>query len=107
MQFEVEATIQSDGTLVLDEKLPLPPGRVRVVVQGPTVSPEVEDYWRTLRAIWEAQKARGHVPRTVEEVVAERKALNDEMEEEIQEAMRLQEESQRLRKERAAKEAGA
>jgi hypothetical protein len=31
---EVQGTLQPDGTLLLDEKVKLPPGRVRVVVQA-------------------------------------------------------------------------
>jgi hypothetical protein len=34
MQVEVQGTLQADGTLVLDEKPNLSPGRVRVVVQA-------------------------------------------------------------------------
>lgn len=38
----VEGTIQPDGSLVLDQKPSLPPGRVRVVVQA-------EDWWSYLQ----------------------------------------------------------
>jgi hypothetical protein len=95
---EVQGTVQPDGTLVLDEKLTLPPGRVRVTVQPMVQFPMDDPFWQRMQAIWDGQKARGHVPRSKEEIDAELRALRDEAEEEILEAMRLQEECQRARK---------
>ncbi len=95
----IEGTVTPEGTLELDQKVSLPAGgRVQVIVQP---LPELPDtpFWRMMQEIWANQKARGHVPRSVEEVEAERRAIREESEGEIQEAMRLQEESRRLRQE--------
>ncbi len=97
----IEGTIQADGTLQLDSKPSLPPGRVRVVLR-----PEVEskppqqlgaDFFQMMEGIWAGQQARGHVPRRVEEVEVEREALRAEMDDELEAAIRLQEDCRRGR----------
>lgn len=97
----IDGTIQSDGTLVLDEKPNLPAGRVHVVLRQeaePKPSqPLSDDFFQMMEGIWAGQKARGHVPRSVEEVEAERRSLRDEMDGEIEAAIRLQEECRRGR----------
>ncbi len=50
-----------------------------------------------LKEIWATRAQAGLVPRTVEEVEAQRRQLREEFEHEILEAGRLQEESRRLR----------
>jgi len=98
MQIVVEGALQPDGTLVLDEKPNLPPGRVRVTMQAVPPSAGREDgSLAVLQRIWAAQIARGHVPRSREEVDAEINALRDEAEEEMQAVERLHEECQRGR----------
>jgi hypothetical protein len=80
---EVQGTLRPDGTLVLDEKPNLPAGRVRVTVRqvnGPTPA---DDFWAGLHAIWAGQQARGHVPRSKEEIDAGVRALRDEAAEEL------------------------
>jgi hypothetical protein len=101
-QIVVEGALQSDGTLVLDEKPNLPPGRVRVTMQAvpPPVGPE-NDILAVLQRIWAAQDARGYVPRTREEVDAEINALRDDAEEEMQAVERLHEECVRAREQQA------
>lgn len=86
----VEGTLNSDGTLVLDTKLALPPGRVQLIVQPLPELPTDDPFWQRMRQIWAGQKARGHVPRTKEETDAEINALQDEAEEEMQAVERLQ-----------------
>jgi hypothetical protein len=96
---EVQGTVQSDGSLVLDEKLNLPAGRVRVTVQTKN-EPEKADPARFLdmmERIWADQRARGHVPRSREEIDAEIDQLRNEAEQEMQAAERLHEECQRAR----------
>jgi hypothetical protein len=100
---EVQGTLHEDGTLVLDDKPNLPPGRVRVIVQ-PLVESAVTRFQQLLRSIWDAQTARGHVPRSAEEIDRERRALREEMDREIENAGRLQEESRRLRQQSLADE---
>jgi hypothetical protein len=96
---EVQGTVQPDGSLVLDEKLNLPAGRVRVTVHTRN-EPEKVDPTRFLammERIWADQKARGHVPRSREEIDADINQLRDEAEEEMQAAEHLHEECQRAR----------
>jgi hypothetical protein len=89
----IEGTINSDGTLDLDNKLALPPGRVQLIVQPLPELPKDDPFWQRMQNISAGQRARGHVPRTKEEIDADIKSLRDEAEEEIQETERLEEES--------------
>ena len=96
-------TIQADGTLVLDGKPNLPPGRVQVVVR-PEVDRNQEgealtrDYLQTMKAIRASQLARGHRPRNMVEVEAAQAEFSAEMDKEIEEAVQLQEECRSRRK---------
>jgi hypothetical protein len=96
---EVQGMVQADGTLVLDRRLELPPGRVRVTVQPatPAEAPDLARFQAMMAQIWAGQKARGHVPRTKEEIDAEIREMREEAEQELQAAERLHEECQRAR----------
>jgi hypothetical protein len=94
---EVQGTLREDGTLVLDDKPNLPAGRVKVTVQS------IPDYTQTdicqfFERLWAEQRARGHVPRTREEIDAELEAARQEDEERMQELERIHEEGVRRRK---------
>jgi hypothetical protein len=93
---ELQGTLQADGTLVLDEKPNLPPGRVRVTMQ---TLPDITqtDIWQFLERLWAEQRARGHVPRSKEEIDAEIAASRQEDEERMLAIERLHEECQRMR----------
>jgi hypothetical protein len=93
----IEGILQADGTLVLDEKLNLPPGRGQFVVQALPALPEGDPFWDMMKSIWAAQKTRGHVPRGVEEVEAERRQTREAWAKRQEAIERLQEESRRLR----------
>lgn len=93
----VEGTIQPDGTLVLDEPTKLRAGRVQVTVQALPELPEGDPFWDMMQSIWAGQRARGHVPRSAEEVEKERRETRDSWEERQRAIERLQEESRRLR----------
>src|SRR5947208_6907971 len=93
---EIQGTLQPDGTLVLDEKPPLPPGRVRVALR-PLDELAQTPVWQTLDRIWAAQGARGHVPRSREEIDADIAALREEDEQRLREIEQLHDECQRLR----------
>jgi hypothetical protein len=95
---EVQGIVQADGTLVLDRRLELPAGPVRVTVQ-PVVASEanLSRFQAMMAQIWAGQKARGHVPRTKEEIDSETRQMREEAEEELQAAERLHEESQNAR----------
>ena len=98
---EIQGTLQEDGTLLLDQKPDLPPGRVRVKVTiEPTPDLTQTDVWQALERIWADQRARGHIPRSVAEIDAEIADGRDDDErsrliEEIQEECRRQREGQR------------
>jgi len=92
----VQGIVKADGTLELAEKLNVPAGRVQVVIQPlPDVSSDT--FLQRMETIWAGQLARGHVPRSVEEIEAERRAIREEMDEEIQQAIQLQEECRKSR----------
>jgi len=67
----IEGTLNPDGTLELDEKPNLPPGRVRVVLQIPGQAPASPGLADRIREIQEGQQARGFVGRNAEEIEAE------------------------------------
>lgn len=77
---EVLGTVRADGALVLDGPVGLPPGRVTVSVrpvQAPPELPRDDPFWQMMHSIWEGQKARGHVPRSAEEIEAERREMRE------------------------------
>jgi hypothetical protein len=99
----VQGIVKADGTLELAEKLNVPAGRVQVVIQPlPDVSSEA--FLKRMEAMWAGQKARGHIPRSVEQVEAERRALRDEMDDEIRQAIQLQEQCRESRNEAQARQ---
>ena len=74
----IEGTLKPDGTLELDQKPNLAPGRVRVTVLPLPAFPEDDPFWQRMRALWAGQTARGLVPRSAEEVEAERRQVREE-----------------------------
>lgn len=96
-QVEVQGTLQPDGTLVLDEKPNLPPGRVRVVVQTvaePPAKPKESLVEFVKRVRREAEASGSHFMND-EEVTAwieELRADDDRIEEVYRE---IEEEKQR------------
>ena len=93
----VEGIVRPDGTVEVAEKVNLPAGKVQVTLVLLSEPAQDDPFWRRMQDIWADQRARGHVPRGVEEVESRRRALRQEMEDEIQEAIRLQEECRRAR----------
>lgn len=94
----VEGVVKEDGTLEVREKVSLPQGRVQVILQPLPDLPPDDPFWQRMQALWDAQKARGHVPRGVEEVESERQAFREEWEERMREMERIQEEARAARK---------
>lgn len=97
----VEGTIRSDGSLEVQDKVNLPPGKVQVTLTPLTELPNDDPFWQRMEAIWAGQRARGFVPRSVEDVEAERKAMRDEWDERMAEISRIQDEAERLRAQRS------
>lgn len=93
---EIQGTLREDGTLLLDDKPNLPPGRVKVTVE-PVPDLTQTDVWQVLEKIWAGQKARGHVPRSREEIDAELAASRQEDEERMQALERIHLEAQHAR----------
>src|SRR5438132_2120958 len=88
---EIQGTLREDGTLVLDEKPNLPPGRVKVTVE-PVLDLTQTDVWQVLERIWAGQRARGHVPRSREDIDAELEASRQEDEDRLQTLERIHQE---------------
>ncbi len=93
----VEGMVKEDGTLELVEKVNLPAGKVQVTLVRLSEELTNDSFARGMEAIWAGQKARGHVARSIAEVESERQLVREEIEEEVREAMRLQEECRQAR----------
>ncbi|MBV9125719.1 MAG: hypothetical protein JO112_20410 [Planctomycetes bacterium] len=93
---KLQGTLREDGTLVLDEKPNLPPGRVKVIVQpADSGKGESNDVIAVLQQIHAAQALRGYVPPSVEEINGYLADMRDDDErtrlmEQIQEECRRQ-----------------
>src|SRR5262245_34703359 len=96
----VEGTVREDGTLEVQEKVNLPAGKVQVTLVPVAELPEKDPFRQRMEAIWAGQKARGHVPRSVADVEAERQAMREEWDERMTEIARIQGEADRLRSQR-------
>jgi len=93
---EVLGTVRGDGTLELDAKLNVRPGRVRVVVESLEPCPEpteglIEFGRRSRREL----EAAGHRFRTKEEIDSEINALRDDWDERLDEIDRARSEPPR------------
>jgi hypothetical protein len=97
----LQGTVKPDGTLELTEKVNLPPGPVVVSVQAVPQPAPGEDLMTFMEKIWAGQRARGHVPRTKEEIDAEINQMRDEWEEHQNELEAIQEECRRHREQQA------
>jgi hypothetical protein len=80
----IDGTLKSDGTLELDHKPALGPGRVRVALQPAQPTPRGRSLARTVEEIRQEQQARGFQGRTVEEIEADLSAGEDDYEQRMQ-----------------------
>lgn len=76
-QVVVRGTVTADGTLELAGPVGLPPGPVEVHVT-PAKPATGEDLTTLLTRIRTEQKARGHIPRTAEEIDADIRQMREE-----------------------------
>jgi hypothetical protein len=67
----MQGIVRPDGTLELEEKIPLPAGRVTVTLQRVPYSQETDPFFAMLRDIWDVRNQAGLVPRTREEIDAQ------------------------------------
>jgi hypothetical protein len=80
-QTVIQGTLKPDGTLELDEKPNLPPGRVEVLLRAvPPASPPAEDWWQFLQRVRAEREASGHRFRTKEEIDADLEDLRSDNE---------------------------
>lgn len=100
-EVQVGGTLNDDGSLQLDQAPKMSPGRVTVILRREPETkcrqPLGEGFFQAMDQIWAGQKARGFVPRAAGDVDKEHQRLQAEAEEEIEAAIRLQDESRRLR----------
>ena len=85
----LEATVTPEGTLQLADKLPLPPGKVRITVE-PLQDRQGLGVLEVLARVHAAQAERGFKGRSKEEIDADVRALRDEWDERMEEIERLQ-----------------
>ena len=93
---EIQGTLREDGTLLLDQKPDLPPGRVNVTVQAITDYKQT-NIWQFFERIRVEREATGIAPRSQEEIDAYLATMRDDDErcqmiEQIQEECRGQRE---------------
>src|ERR1051326_1438787 len=77
----IEGTLKPDGTLELDEKPTVSPGRVQVTVKPLALQPARKGLVEVMDEVRQAQRARGDAGRTLQEMQAEEKARQEEDEE--------------------------
>lgn len=86
----VEGTLKPDGTLELDEKPNLSPGRVKVILQSaPANMPRQRGLADVIDEIRQSQQARGFQGRSAQEIEAMRREGEAEYERRVQ-ALRSQ-----------------
>jgi len=95
----LQGSVTPDGTLEVEGKVPLPPGKVQITLSPMPDLPAGDPFFEMLRHIWAMRQKAGLQPRTVDQVEAERRHFRDEIDEEIAEAGRLQEECWQARQE--------
>jgi hypothetical protein len=97
-QVEVEGTLREDGTLVLDHKPELPPGRVRVMLQFVGELPAIkETLWQFMQRARAELEASGHRFRSQEDIDAEIEDIRSG-DERLEEVYRQAEEQRREQK---------
>ena len=83
-----------------DKAIDVSPAQVRnqiTIVAIPQL-PADDPFWQRMQALWAAQRARGHVPRSAREVEEERQAVRDEWEDRMRRIEQLQDEAARARR---------
>jgi hypothetical protein len=76
----VTGTLTNERTVTLDEALPLPETKVRLVIE-PLASPSHRSYPEIMAAMRQRQAARGHRPPTSDEIDAYVQSERDSWEE--------------------------
>jgi hypothetical protein len=84
----LEATVTPEGALQFADRLPLPPGKVRITIEPLQNRPGL-GVLEVLAQVHAAQAGRGFKGRTREEIDADVQVLRDEWEERREEVERL------------------
>jgi hypothetical protein len=95
---EIQGTLREDGTLLLDEKPNLPPGRVKVSLQR-ILDYKQTNIWQFFEQIKAEREALGIAPRSQEEIDAYVATMRDD-DERTQRLEQIQEECLRQRDQR-------
>ena len=92
----IKGTLQPDGTLQLDSKPSLPPGRITVVLrqESEPVLPKDDPFWQRMQAIW-AIPTSGAASDGGASSLAQVRKMRDEWEEHQQAIEALQDECRR------------
>lgn len=95
----IEGTLKADGTLELDEKPNLAPGRVTVVLRqaAQVALPKDDPFWQRMQAIWAIPSSAGHPADGGANTLEEVRRMREESAQRQEAIERLQEESLRLR----------
>jgi FMN phosphatase YigB (HAD superfamily) len=96
----IEGTIQPDGSLELDQKPNLRPGRVTVVLRqvSETLLPKDDPFWQRMQAMWAIPKAAGTASDGGANSLVELHKMREEWDEHQQDIERLQDECRAARK---------
>ena len=93
----IRGTLHPDGSLHLDEPITLPPGQVQVTLTPWPNLPADDPFWTFMQRLWAGQKARGHIPRTTQELETERQQTAQDWDQRLARIARIQDEAARLR----------
>lgn len=69
--FVTTGTLSGGKLVQLDEALPVAGGKVKITVEVVEPAAEKPTFQEVMEKIWEAQRQRGHVPRSAEEIDAQ------------------------------------
>ena len=96
----LEGTLQPDGTLVLDQKPTLPPGRVTVVLrqEAQIVLPKDDAFWQRMQAMWAIPNDRRDAGDGGANTLAEVRTMREEWDEHQEAIERLQDECRAARR---------
>ena len=96
----IEGTLKPDGTLELDEKPKLAPGRVKVVLrqEAEMVLPKDDPFWQRMQAMWAIPKGCGDAGDGGANTLAEVGKMREEWDEHQREIEKLQDECRSTRK---------
>lgn len=90
----VQGTLNPDGTLELDQKPNLPPGRVTVLLRQEAAQvalPKDDPFWQRMQAIWAIPRSAGHPADGGENTLEEVRRAREEWDEHQSALERLQE----------------